>query len=129
MKILVLGSYFKEENSFLKKRFFKSNSQKVFSLQKNENEKIIFPGPGEYNLSSNFIKKPISNIHCFNSCEKRFNGKFKNENFPGPGNYIQLNNWKLKSKLNLKKIIFKKINNNDFIKRNMIIIIHLLIMI
>ena len=111
------GSYFKEENSFLKKRFFKSNSQKVFSLQKNENEKIIFPGPGEYNLSSNFIKKPISNIHCFNSCEKRFNGKFKNENFPGPGNYIQLNNWKLKSKLNLKKIIFKKINNNDFIKR------------
>ncbi len=33
------------------------------------------------------------------------------------GNYIQLNNWKLKNKLNLKKIIFKKINNNDFIKR------------
>ena len=56
MKILVLGSYFKEENSFLKKRFFKSNSQKVFSLQKNENEKIIFQGPGEYNLSSILLK-------------------------------------------------------------------------
>jgi hypothetical protein len=35
------GSYFKEENSFLKKRFFKSNSQKVFSLQKNENSFFI----------------------------------------------------------------------------------------
>ncbi len=43
--------------------------------------------------------------------------KLKMKIFLVLGNYIQLNNWKLKNKLNLKKIIFKKINNNDFIKR------------
>ncbi len=112
------GSYFKDERPFLKKKFFKSNSQKVFSLQKKENEKILFPGPGDYNISTNFIKKPISNFHCFNSCEKRFNEKIINENFPGPGKYIKLNNWDLKNKFNLKKYIFKKENENFIIRSN-----------
>ena len=111
------GSYFKEENPFLKKKIYKSNSQKI-SLKKLENEKIIFPGPGDYNISNNFIKKPISKIHCFNSCEKRFNDKILNENFPGPGNYIKLNNWNLKRKFNLKKKYYFKKENENFIIKN-----------
>ena len=43
------------------------------NLRKNNVNKII--GPGQYNLSRNFIKKNFSNLHQFNSTNPRFKEK------------------------------------------------------
>ena len=99
------GSYFKENESFIKKRIFKYNP-KVIKLRKSESENNMIPGPGNYNIAHNFLKKNFSNIHSFNSCEKRFKEKHLNENFPGPGNYIKLNEWNNNNNNN-KKYIYK----------------------
>ena len=105
------GSYFKENECFIKKRIFKYNP-KVIKLRKSESENNMIPGPGNYNIAHNFLKKNFSNIHSFNSCEKRFKEKHLNENFPGPGNYIKLIEWNNNNNNNNnKKYIYKTLKD------------------
>ena len=86
------GEYFKEKNKYEKKinnnNFIINNNKPnenfnnkdpkdvgilMSNLRKNNVNKII--GPGQYNLSRNFIKKNFSNLHQFNSTNPRFKEK------------------------------------------------------
>lgn len=100
-RIIGPGSYFNEKNKYEpkfksvlhtkipeKQKIMKNNSVFVQDLIKNNEEKK--PGPGQYNLEGNFIKKEISNKKTFGSVVERF--KFsktkedKNDNNPNNSN-------------------------------------------
>ena len=90
------GEYFKEKNKYEKNNnnnniFYNINNNNnkyinnfnnidpkdvgvlMSNLRKNNVNKIL--GPGQYNISRNFIKKNFSNLHQFNSTNPRFKEK------------------------------------------------------
>ena len=128
------GSYFKTKYPIKKPNFYplSEKTNKLNLLQNNNNDiinnKCFIPeinknvGPGSYDIKSEFDKIKKSNFSGSN--EKRFNYKIINEN-PGPGKYIQLNEWaKKEEKIHLKEILnnFKeKRKEEKNIKNNSII--------
>ena len=74
------------------------------------------PGPGDYNLDHQFIKKSFSTNQMMESKTERFKKKIINDN-PGPGTY-QLGH-DFKKRILLKKITFKK-SSMDLIKEQKI---------
>ena len=84
--ILGPGAYFKERNKYEpkfktlvhikfpeKQKIKKENSVYISNLIKKNKEK--HPGPGQYNLEGELIKKQISNNKSFGSSVERFQGK------------------------------------------------------
>jgi hypothetical protein len=128
------GSYFKTKYPIKKPNFYplSEKTNKLNLLQNNNNDiinnKCFIPeinknvGPGSYDIKSEFDKIKKSNFSGSN--EKRFNYKIINDN-PGPGKYIQLNEWaKKEEKIHLKEILnnFKeKIKEEKNNKNNSII--------
>ena len=62
--------------------------------------KYRYPGPGQYNLSKNFIKEKISKIESFGTLDQRF--KYKNLNIENNDDYNEYINEKLNRELYLK---------------------------
>ena len=118
--ILGPGTYFKEKNKYEPK--FKTLLHIKFpEKQKVKSEKSVYisnlikknkekhPGPGEYNLEGELIKKEVSNNRSFGSKVERFHGKEIN---------IGKNNKENKNTNNIRKYI------NQFIKEENIKNIH-----
>jgi hypothetical protein len=84
--ILGPGTYFKEKNKY-EPKFKTVLHAKIPEKQKREGNESVYvqdlirnneekqPGPGEYNLEGQFIKKEISNNKSFGSSVERFNFK------------------------------------------------------
>ena len=84
--ILGPGTYFKEKNKY-EPKFKTVLHAKIPEKQKREGNESVYvqdlirnneekqPGPGEYNLEGQFIKKEISNNKSFGSSVERFHGK------------------------------------------------------
>ena len=69
-----------------------------------ENYKV--PGPGSYEIESNFLQEDISNNQNFGSNDKRFKiSKKIMEDYPGPGSYEQKDSFNPENKnnINIKK--------------------------
>ena len=106
------GSYFIEKNKYQpkievtvhpknpeRKNLLKNNGGFYVKNYRLKN-KYRYPGPGQYNLSKNFIKEQISNIKSFGILEERF--KYKNLNLEENDNYNEIINEKINRQLYVK---------------------------
>ena len=122
--ILGPGTYFKEKNKYEKK--FKNLIHLTFPLKpkiKNETpiyiENLIkknkekYPGPGEYNLETNIIKKEISNNKSFGSNVERIPQEKKNTNIKKDKNE---NNIKVYINQDNEKYLIKELHRKKKIK-------------
>ena len=123
--ILGPGTYFKDRNKYEPK--FKTVLHiKLPEKQKEKQEKSVYlnnlikknkekhPGPGQYNLEGELIKKEISNIKSFGSSVERFHGKIINNKDDKKNNNI--NNIKVYINQFINEENIKNIQRNKKIK-------------
>ena len=67
------------------------------ALQKRDTQNEI--GPGTYDVKNEYIHEKVSNNNTFGSKEKRFKPMTKSDNFPGPGAYIDSDEFKFSNEL------------------------------
>ena len=107
------GAYFLEKNKYQpkievkvhpkspeRKNESKNNNGGLYVKNYRMKNKYRYPGPGQYNLSKNFIKEKISKIESFGTLDQRF--KYKNLNTENNDDYNEYINEKLNRELYLK---------------------------
>ena len=107
------GAYFLEKNKYQpkievkvhpkspeRKNESKNNNGGLYVKNYRMKNKYRYPGPGQYNLSKNFIKEKISKIESFGALDQRF--KYKNLNTENNDDYNEYINEKLNRELYLK---------------------------